>query len=340
MHAVTRKSPLVHAGGSWSHVDAIEITVSYEGFIGRGSSSIPFHETSDDARTFLDALAREKVPNPFDRLEWSQLIERLPRSNAARASLNSALFDLSGIILNTPLYRLLGVPLPTIPTCGTVSLASPFVMTQEARAKATRFKRLKVKLGAGDELDVARLEAIRGTTDCPIMVDVNGGWTYEEASRRLPQLRRLNFELVEQPLKARSADQERLWRSTPLPLFLDEDCIDIDDIATCSRKSNGVNVKLSKCGGIDQVIEMCRTAKMLGLKVMIGCGIESNLAIAAAAHISGIADYVDLDGNLSTEADDIAGVQFVDGVQMPLDLPGIGSQRYRDLPSSNQNTDE
>jgi len=177
-------------------------------------------------------------------------------------------------------------------------------------------------LGAGR--DVERVRAVRGAADVPLQVDVNEAWTIEEALDALPQLADLGVEYCEQPLAAGDPRGAELKRDSPIPIYVDEDCHTLADVAACAERAHGINVKLAKSGGIREAVRMVHAARALGLGCMLGCMIESGLGIAAAAHIASLFDHVDLDGNLLLALDPWPGVQFADGVQIPADLPGLG----------------
>jgi L-alanine-DL-glutamate epimerase-like enolase superfamily enzyme len=155
-------------------------------------------------------------------------------------------------------------------------------------------------------------------------VDVNEYWALEEALEAIPQLAALGVEYVEQPLPAGDDDAETLKDRSELPIFVDEDCHTLADVARCARIAHGINVKLAKSGGIREAVRMAHAARALDLDVMLGCMVESGLAIAAAAQIASLFDHVDLDGNLLLAEDPWPGVELRDGVQLPSDAPGLG----------------
>lgn len=157
-----------------------------------------------------------------------------------------------------------------------------------------------------------------------LRVDANEGWQLDEALDLVPRLARLGVELVEQPLPAGDPGGERLKARTPIPVFVDEDCRTADDLADCARRAHGVNVKLSKCGGLGEALRCATAARDLGLRSMIGCMIESSLGIAAAAQVASRFELADIDSNLLLDDDPFAGLELVDGVQLPSDRPGLG----------------
>jgi L-alanine-DL-glutamate epimerase-like enolase superfamily enzyme len=188
------------------------------------------------------------------------------------------------------------------------------------------FRRLKLKLGGFDGLDVERVKAVRSATDLPLMCDANEAWTLDEALEVIPQL---DVEYCEQPLKAGDPDGPKLKQRSPVPIYVDEDCHTLADVAACAERAHGINIKLAKSGGIREGVRMANAARALGLGVMLGCMVESGLGIAAGAHISSLMDHVDLDGNLLLAQDPWRGVDFVDGVQRPSTRPGLGVEKQR-----------
>jgi L-alanine-DL-glutamate epimerase-like enolase superfamily enzyme len=219
---------------------------------------------------------------------------------------------------------LLGLPRGGPPTSWTVWLGDPDDMARRAEAVGGRFARLKLKLGARDGLDVERVRSVRGVTAAPLQVDVNEAWTLDEALDALPQLDELGVEYCEQPLPEGDAGGPEVKRASPIPIYVDEDCHTLRDVAACAERAHGVNVKLAKSGGIREAVRMVHAARALGLGCMLGCMIESGLGIAAGAHIASLFDHVDLDGNLLLREDPWPGVELVGGVQVPSERPGLG----------------
>ena len=195
-------------------------------------------------------------------------------------------------------------------------------MARRAEAAAQRgFRRLKLKLGGRDGLDLERVRAVRAATDLPLQVDVNEYWTLDEALELLPQM---PLEYCEQPLPAGDPDGPELKRRSPVPIYVDEDCHTLADVAPCAERAHGVNLKLAKSGGIREAVRMAHAARALGLGVMLGCMVESGLGIAAGAHIASLCDHVDLDGNLLLAHDPWPGVDLHGRRPAPL-RPSRGS---------------
>ena len=197
-------------------------------------------------------------------------------------------------------------------------------MARRAENAAARFRRLKLKLGGRDGLDVERVRAVRGVTELPLQVDVNEAWSLDEALEALPQLAELGVAYCEQPLAAGDEGGPTLKERSPIPIYVDEDCHRLGDVAVCAEIAHGINIKLAKSGGIREAVRMAHAARALGLGVMLGCMVESGLGIAAGCVVAPLCDHVDLDGNLLLAEDPWQGVSLVDGVQVPADRPGLG----------------
>ena len=289
---------------------------------GEGAPIDRYYESGESALAYLEAVAPLVGDDPF---ALEEIMDRVPPGeNAARAALDGALHDLQGKLLGVPTWKLLGLPRTGPPTSWTVWLGDPDDMARRAEKAASRFKRLKLKLGGGDGLDVERVRAVRAVTELPLQVDVNEFWSLDEALEALPQLAELGIEYCEQPLRAGDEDGTTLKERSPIPIYVDEDCHGLADIAACAEIAHGINIKLAKSGGIREAVRMAHAARALELGVMLGCMIESGLGIAAGCVVAPLCDHVDLDGNLLIADDPWPGVAFVDGVQVPSDRPGLG----------------
>ena len=289
---------------------------------GEGAPIERYSESADSAVAYVDEHAELIGDDPF---AIEEIMARLPqREFAARCAIDSALHDLQGKLTGQPVWRLLGLPRTGPPTSWTIWLGDPDDMARRAEKVAGRFKRLKLKLGARDGLDVERVRAVRGVTDLPLQVDVNEYWELEEAREALVELETLNVQYCEQPLPAGDPGYAVLRRISPIPIYLDEDCHTLRDVDECAKRAHGINIKLAKSGGIREAVKMAYAARALGLGVMVGCMIESGLGIAAGCCVAPLCDHVDLDGNLLIADDPWPGVEFVDGVQVPSEQQGLG----------------
>jgi L-Ala-D/L-Glu epimerase len=302
-------------------VELCQLEIRHEGHSGFGEAAPieRYEESAESARAYVEEHAEALGDDPF---ALDEIFARLPRLEfAARSAIDGALHDLCGKLTGTPVWRLLGLRRSGPPTAWTVWLGDPDDMARRAERAAQRFRRLKLKLGGRDGLDLERVRAVRAATDVPLQVDVNEFWSLDEALDYLPQM---EIEYCEQPLPAGDPDGPELKRRSPVPIFVDEDCHTLDSVVPCSERAHGINIKLAKSGGIREAVRMAHAARALGLGVMLGCMVESGLSIAAGAQIASLCDYVDLDGNLLLEYDPWPGVELVDGVQLPSNDPGLG----------------
>jgi L-alanine-DL-glutamate epimerase-like enolase superfamily enzyme len=305
--------------------DVLVVEVRHSGVSGFGEAAPVdrYGESAEFAQAYVEEHAELLGDDPF---ALEELMERLPaREFAARAAVDAALHDLQGKLLGQPVWRLLGLRRAGPPTSWTVWLGDPDDMARRAEKALDRFRRLKLKLGGGDGTDVERVRAVRGVAgDLPLQVDVNEAWNLDEALDALPRLAELGVEYCEQPLPAGDAGGPELKERSPLPIYVDEDCHVLADVATCAARAHGINVKLAKSGGMREAVRMVHAARALGLGCMLGCMVESGLAISAGAQVASLFDHVDLDGNLLLAHDPWPGVPFADGVQLPPDEPGLG----------------
>jgi L-alanine-DL-glutamate epimerase-like enolase superfamily enzyme len=261
-----------------------------------------------DPRAFAQAAARAAVPG----------------QGAAEAAVDMALHDLAGKRLGVPLYELLGLaPVPLPETSFTIGLDRPEVVAAKVR-EASAYAILKVKMGSDD--DRAVLEAVRDTAPHQrIRVDANEGWTAEGALDRLGWLHHLGVEFVEQPLPADRLEETRaLRRASPLPFFADESVHRAADIPRLAGAFDGINIKLMKCGGLGEALRMIAVARAHGMRIMLGCMIESSLAITAAAHIASLVDAADLDGSALVADDPFVGATLEKGRLVLPEGPGLG----------------
>src|SRR5436189_2588818 len=317
--------------GAADEAEVVLVELTHEGVTGYGEATPieRYEESAESALAFVEEAAPLLGDDPFalDAI-GSRLAER-PGEQAAKAAIDAALHDLIGKLVGLPVWKLLGLERAGPPTSWTIWLGDPDDMAQRAEKVRGRFKRLKLKLGGEDGLDVERVRAVDGVSDVPLQVDVNEFWSLDEALEALPQLQELGVEYCEQPLPAGDPDGPELKRHSPLPIYVDEDCHMLGDVPACAERAHGLTVKLAKSGGIREAIRIAHAGRALGLGLMLGCMNESGLAVAASASIASLFDHVDLDGHLLLADDPGPGVELVDGVQLPPDAPGLGA-RHRD----------
>jgi L-alanine-DL-glutamate epimerase-like enolase superfamily enzyme len=315
----------VIARSARDYEDVVHVSLSLSGVRGYGEAPAVdrYGESAESALAYVDEHADALGDDPF---AIEEIMARLPeREFAARGAIDAALHDLQGKLVGRPVYQLLGLRRVGTPTSWTIWLGEPDDMARRAQLVEGRFRRLKLKLGGGDGRDVDRVLAVREVATVPLQVDVNEAWSFDEATETLPQLAELGVEYCEQPLPAGDPRGAELKSRSPLPIYVDEDCHRLGDVVPCAERAHGINVKLSKSGGIREGVRMVHAARALGLGCMLGCMIESGLGIAAGASVASLFDHVDLDGNLLLAHDPFPGVLFEDGVQVPAELPGLGA---------------
>jgi L-alanine-DL-glutamate epimerase-like enolase superfamily enzyme len=305
--------------------DVVIVELRHSGVSGFGEAQPAerYDESTESAQAYVEEHAELLGDDPF---AVEEVMDRLPaREFAARSALDAALHDLQGKLLGQPVWRLLGLRRSGPPTSWTVWLGDPDDMARRAERALGRFRRLKLKLGGRDGLDVERVRAVRGVAgELPLQVDVNEAWSLDEALEALPPLAELGVEYCEQPMAAGDDRGPELKERSPVPIYVDEDCHRLGDVAHCGQIAHGINVKLAKSGGIHEALRMVHAARALGLNCMLGCMVESGLGISAGAQVASLFDHVDLDGNLLLAHDPWPGVPFVDGVQLPPEEPGLG----------------
>jgi L-Ala-D/L-Glu epimerase len=306
--------------GSEDEAEVVQVEIRHGAVTGRGEAA-PVERYDESAGSALAWL--EQVELGGDPFALDAIGDALPPGEqAARSAVDAALHDLQGKLVGLPVYKLLGLRRHGPPTSWTIWLGDPDDMARRTEKIAGRgFRRLKLKLGGRDGLDAERVRAVRSVTDLPLQCDVNEAWSLDEALEYLPQL---DLQYCEQPLVAGSPDGAELKRRSPVPIYVDEDCHTLADVAACAERAHGINIQLAKSGGMREALRMSHAARALGLGVMLGCMVESGLGIAAGAHVASLMDHVDLDGNLLLAEDPCPGVAFADGVQLPAEAPGLG----------------
>src|SRR5713226_4129750 len=305
------------------------VQVNYNGYTGYGEAA-PDEFYGENVETVLACIAKfagNLGDDPFAIEDVLNNLEHIIRLNpSAKAAVDMALYDLVGKMLGVPVYKLLGLnPAHAAHTSFTLGIDTPMNMAKKALA-ARDYPILKVKVGTKHDIDV--IKAIREVSSATIRVDANAGWTPKEAIKTINALAHYNIEFVEQPIAPRDLEGLRLIReNVPIPIIADESCVTVDDIPRLAGCVDGVNFKLMKSNGITNVLKMIHVARAHNLRVMIGCMIESSLAITAAAHLTPLVDYADLDGHLLIDNDPYEGVKVVNGKLVLPDRPGLGVRK-------------
>lgn len=286
--------------------------------------------TAERGEKQLAALDIRDDANPFEL--WAEM-KRREVDPPAMAALDIAVWDLLAKQAGMPLYRMLGLPRKSVPTSVTIGINPPEVDRERVPdiLRRTGAKYLKIKLGSpeGRDFDRAHFLACKeaaapfGPT---LRVDANGGWTPDEAVQMIQWLADHGVEYVEQPLaEGREDDLPYVFERRALPIFCDESCRFSPDVPRLADRTDGINLKLMKCGGITEALRIVATARACGLKTMIGCMSESSVAIAAGASIGALFDSIDLDSHLNLDPDPASGAPIRDGAVLPEDRPGHGA---------------
>lgn len=321
------RHPFIIARARHDEIRTVLVTLTdADGAQGWGEAA-PQRYYGETPETVLAALTRYATALPSDPIDLGQAEERLELelggNPSARAALSAALHDLAGKRLGVPVYRLFGLdpaqaPLSTF----TIGIDTADRIRMKVR-EAAEYPVLKVKVGT--ERDREILEAIRSETDKEIRVDANCGWTVKQAIRMLPVLEEFGVTVLEQPLPSEDLDGlAAVTRHARIPVLVDESCLTAVDIPRLVGRVDGINIKLAKCGSLREALRMIHVARAHHLLVMVGCMVESSIGISAAAQVTPLVDYVDLDGAALLAADPFNGVSIPGGrLTFPAE-PGLG----------------
>lgn len=294
--------------------------------VGEGAPIIRYHEDAVGGKKVVDGLAdflATADPMQFDKLN-AEILRRVEGEWAAKAAIDIAIMDWVGKRLGIPLYGLLGLdPAGTPLTTFSIGIDTPEITRQKTR-EAEMYPLLKVKVGL--DTDEATIEAVRSVTRKTLRVDANEGWKDKEvALRKIKWLETQGVEFIEQPLPSSMFEETRWLRErVDMPIIADEACLRPADIPKLAEAYDGVNIKLDKAGGFLQAYRMIQIARALGLKTMLGCMISSSVTVTAAAHLSPLVDYADLDCNLLVANDPFKGVTVKDGKLVLPQGAGLG----------------
>ena len=313
---------------SSAYRDTLQVRFIRDGITGRGEGApiVRYQENAAGARQAAESvrdLVTAADPWEFEKLH-AEIARRLSGQYAAQAALDIALMDWVGQKLGIPLYRYFGLDPDDAPiTTFSIGIDTPEITRQKVR-EAEAFPVLKIKVGL--DTDEATIAAVRSVTNKPLRVDANEGWKdKEEAVRKINWLATQGVEFVEQPMPASMLEETRwIHERVHLPLIADEACQRLSDVPKLVGIFDGVNVKLDKSGGMLVAFEMIQMARALGLRTMLGCMVSSSVSVTAAAHLSPLVNYADLDGNLLIANDPFVGVKVKDGKLILPNGPGLG----------------
>ena len=306
----------------------VQVKIEYDGFTGYGEASMPPYlgQSVESVTTFLKKVNLDQFRDPFQIDDILTYVDGINEGDtAAKAAVDIALHDLVGKMMGQPWFRIWGLDPGKAPdTTFTIGIDTPDVVREKTRECADKFNILKVKVGLDNDKEM--IETIREITNLPIAVDANQGWKDKHlALDMIGWLAEHGVVMVEQPMPKEMLDENAwLTENSPLPVFADEAIQRLEDIPSIKGAYSGINIKLMKCTGMREAWKMANYARAEGMRVMVGCMTETSCAVSAAAQLSPLVDFADLDGNLLISNDRFEGMTVVDGKITLPDKPGIG----------------
>jgi L-alanine-DL-glutamate epimerase-like enolase superfamily enzyme len=306
---------ITHGTVTVQHNILVELTQDGVTGYGEGASADAYPEFT--AGSMLAALEAGRPRIEGERLEdpaqlWDRLLPVLGHNRFALCALDEAAHDLWGKLRGAPVWKLWGLELRDLPLSDYTIGIDPIEKMVVKMKEFDGWPIYKIKLGTADDLAIVR--ELRRHTQAVFRVDANTGWTAEQAIALAPELKRLGVEFIEQPLPA--ADWEgmrRVFRQSALPVIADESCLIEEDVDCCAGFFHGINIKLTKAGGLTPARRMIARARQIGLKVMVGCMCESSIGISAIGQLLPLLDYVDMDGAVLIARDVASGVRLERG---------------------------
>jgi len=293
--------------GTRTEARVVVVTVTEGRHIGRGEAA-PIKRYNQSPASVLTQIESIKSRQSLDRRQ----IQKLLPAGAARNALDCALWDLEAKISGKRAWELAKLPIVhEIETSFTISLDTPAAMAAVAKANASA-PILKLKL-SGDDLDLARVEAVRVAAPVArLLIDANESWTPDHYRNVVPSLRQFGIELIEQPFPAH-ADKVLETLDRAIPVCADESCHSTADLSRLTNRYEMLNVKLDKTGGLTEALRLTERAREAGFKLLLGCMVCTSLGIAPARLLAGAVDYVDLDGPLLLAGDRHHTVPYANG---------------------------
>lgn len=298
-----------------------------EGAPGKNEKAATVDEMIHQIKLFL------KTEKQLDTTEsLNRNAKKMGIAPCAYAALDIALWDWKAKKAGLPLHELIQFPKPSVPTSLTLGIIPPDQVKERISllVENTSAKALKIKLGSpeGIEADQQMFAQVMDSLkkyQIKIRVDANGGWSTQDAIFMMKWLADRGVDYIEQPLEeGQESELKYLFHNRPLPIFIDESCRYAEDVGKWANCIDGVNIKLMKCGGITEALQIIKNTKKYSLKSMIGCMSESSVSIAAGAALSGGIDHIDLDSHYNLDPDPASGVQMIEGVTVPEFVPGHG----------------
>ncbi len=316
----------ISGGRTKTHQPSLVVSIEQHGLKGYGEApailyyNIPVEKMMADLERRLSDLEAFEFQHPeaFGAFAFSLF----PENSFLVCALDMAGWDLYGKQQQKPLYQLWNTDWKNLPLSDyTLGIDSIPIMLRKMEEHPWPI--YKVKLGSENDLEI--VQAVRSHTQVPLRIDVNGGWTVAEALEKIAALSAIGIELIEQPLsKNQLFLMPQLKAISTIPLIADESCVHEIDVEKCAEGFHGINIKLTKCGGISPALRMIKTARKLGLKVMMGNMNESSIGTSAIAHFLPQLDFVDMDGPLLLADDLASGLELQNGIATLSQQPGLG----------------
>lgn len=318
--------PFTISKGTKTHQDTFIIELTFRGIKGYGEApaisyyNISTQKMADDLEAKRKFVESYKMTDP--KRFWHFLHHLFPDNSFLVCALDMAGWDIFGKLNRKPLYALWGLDVSNAPqTDYTIGIDEVDVMLRKIKEHPAPIYKIKV----GDDSDLEKLKMIRQQTSSVLRIDANAGWTLEQALKYLPELEKLNIELIEQPLSKNDWEgHQQLKHASSIPIIADESCVGEKDVEKCAAYFDGINIKLTKCSGITSAMEMIKKARKLNLKIMLGCMNESSIGTAAMAHLAPLVDYFDADGPLLLKEDLAHNLLYQDHKLKVSSDPGLG----------------
>jgi L-Ala-D/L-Glu epimerase len=303
------------------------IRIEHDGITGFGEAA-PSPRYNESPQSVIDFLHTVKLPSSFNPGQINEILDAVNASGhgntSAKAAIDIALHDWLGKKLHLPLWKMWNLDKDKTPlTSFTIGIDSPEIIGQKIK-EAEEFPILKVKVGILNDEEI--IKTIRKLTDKVLRVDANEGWKSKElALEKILWMEEQNIELIEQPMPVAQIDDIAWLRErVHIPIIADESVKNLSDLPMLNGVFDGINIKLMKCRGLREALKMIRAARSLNMKIMLGCMIETSLGISAAANLSPLVDYADLDGNLLITNDPFSGIDVNSGRIVLSENRGLG----------------
>ena len=300
-------APFVITGYTFTHLDAVWVTLGHDGAIGRGEG-VGMYYLGENPETMSQELGsvRDAVESGATRLDVQRLLPR----GGARNALDCAYWDLECKTAGQTIWQVLDIAPQALVTVATIGMGTPEEMAAKALAFAA-YPQLKVKLDALQPIE--RLAAIRAARpEATLVIDVNQGWSMAELETYTPELANLGVAMIEQPLP-RGSDSELEGYRSPIPLGADESCLDLSEYEEAASRYDVINIKLDKCGGLTEALAIAQRARAEGKDLMVGNMTGTSLSMAPSHVIGQFCRFVDIDGPLLLASDIAGGLDYLPG---------------------------